>query len=193
MKNSFSHIGHGLLGFAEGALVSVTPCPINALFCLLFLVLWPLSLVKSKSRLERYGHRVKIGVAVLTIVTAWVLPVKELDKKVGPMHYDNVTLDELCTKLDADWGINVFNIPDYNLIPADPLVSFTTDIRMSRLQVLEKLAEATDRELRIWRCALGATFLFGAHYSAHLRPKDQKNHNQGQPADSPDSLQRDKQ
>ena len=170
MKKPFSHSGHAVLGLAEGALVSIMPLPINFGFILLFLILWPISLVRSVTPVERMGHLIKIGVGVMTVVVAILLPVKHLDGRVGPMDYEPMSLYELSRHLYEDWRIPTMI---YDSGATNTFLTFRIDKRVSRRFVLDKLAKDTDRELRIRRCGTGATFLFGAHPSfTTLRPRE---------------------
>lgn len=169
MKTAISNVGHGALGLVEGGIVSIMPFPLNFGFILLFLILWPVSIARSASRVKRIGHLLKMGVGVLTVVTAILLPVKQLDARVGPMRYDRISLYDLSRRLYADWSIHIMT---YDAGVTNTFVTFATEKKMTRRQVLEKLAAETDSDLRILYCGSGATFLFGAHPSfTTLRPR----------------------
>jgi hypothetical protein len=105
-----------------------------------------------------------VGVlAGLTVViVAVLLPVKNLDRIVGPMHYGTMTMDELTRSLARDW--RVFASPDYSA-STNIVVAFSTSEPLTRREVLQKLARETGSEIRIGYCGTGATFLFGAHPS----------------------------
>jgi hypothetical protein len=101
-------------------------------------------------------------VAIAVVVTATCLPVKQLDRSVGPMNYKAMSLLQLTQLLAEDW--RVFVRPD-SLIATGKVTAFKTTEPMSRPQVLQKLARETGGELHIGFCGTGATFLFGAHPS----------------------------
>lgn len=159
MKKTYSHIGHAVLGLGEGGLVGIMPLPLNLGFILLFLALWPISLARSKTPVERTGHLIKIAVGIATVVAAILLPVKQLDGRVGPIHYEKMSLSELCDRLNEDWNVYV---TAYDPPIALTSVTFRTEGKMSRRQVLEKLANDMNMDLQIGSCGTGATFLFGS-------------------------------
>ena len=159
MKKNIKLIGHGVLGLAEGGIISIMPAPFNFVFILLLLILWPISIMRSSSPVETIGHFIKIGVGILTVVLAIFLPIKQLDGRVGPMHYERMSLYDLSRQLYTDWSIRIMA---YDPSATNTFVTFGTDKRMSRRKVLQKLAEETDSDLRIRYCGTGATFLFGA-------------------------------
>ncbi len=172
MKSYVSHVGHGLIGLVEGGLISIMPLPLNLGFILLFLILWPISLARSKTPVERMGHLIKICVGVGTVVMAILLPVKQLDGQVGPMHYEEISLPRLCDRLNEDWHVSVWA---YDSAIAHTAVTFRTEGRMSRRQVLEKLADDMNMDLEIGSCGTGATFLFGSlPCFTRLQPRDEQ-------------------
>ncbi|MBI4680938.1 MAG: hypothetical protein HY753_06985 [Nitrospirae bacterium] len=169
MKKNIKLIGYGVLGLVEGGIISVISQPISLWLILLFLLLWPISILRSASSVERIGHFIKIGIGVFTVVLAIFLPVKQLDGRVGPMHYERMSLYDLSRRLSKDWSIRIM---PYDLNLDNTFLTFGTDKRMSRLKVLQKLAKETDSDLRIMYCGTGATFLFGASPSfTTLRPR----------------------
>lgn len=169
MKKNIKLIGYGALGLAEGGIVSIISHPISLWLILLFLILWPISIMRSSSPGVRIGHFVKMGVGVFTVVLAIFLPVKQLDGRVGPMRYERMSLYDLSRHLSKDWDIRIM---PYDPNAANTFVTFDTDRKMSRLKVLRKLAEESDSDLRIMYCGTGATFLFGAFPSfTTLRPR----------------------
>lgn len=169
MKKNIRLIGYGFLGFVEGGLISVISYPLDLWLIILFLGLCLIFIMRAASSVQKAGHFLTLVVGVITVVLAILLPVKQLDGRVGPMQYERVTLYDLYPRLSKDWGVKI--------MPYDPhldntFVTFKTDKKMSRLEVLQKLAEETDSDLRIMYCGNGATFLFGAYPSfTTLRPR----------------------
>jgi len=160
MRNAHSHFRHAALGFFEGGLMSILPMPFGHGLFILFIFLWPISLALANSPRKRKGHLIKIAVGIATLVSAILLPIKQLDGKVGPMHYEDVPLTQLCQHLMRDWKIYV-SAYDHNGI--DQAFTFLTEQRMTRREVLERLARETEMDLQIGYCNNGASFLFGAH------------------------------
>lgn len=107
-------------------------------------------------------HLIAGGVGLATVATAMVLPVKQLDGRVEPLRYDRISLDELCLVLRRDHRI--FVSAD-RWAGTNVLDSFSTECVMTRREILEKLAQAANCDLKIGYCETGATVLFGAHPS----------------------------
>lgn len=88
----------------------------------------------------------------------------KLDQKVGPFHYGQMSIDELCQKLRSDHRV---------LVRADRetgtrmMANFGTDRSMSRRAVLEKLTRESDCDLCIGYCGTGATFPFWSSPQLH--------------------------
>jgi hypothetical protein len=160
---------YGLLGFAAGAVVSILFFPLNLLAALILLV--PLlAMFFARPPGGRATLLTACGVAGATVAVALVLPVKQLDGQVGPFQYGRMSLDQLCQALGKDHS--VYAIADRSTW-TNVLDSFVIERRMSRREVLEKLAHDTDCELHIGYCANGATFLFGAYPSyTRLRARE---------------------
>jgi hypothetical protein len=154
-------IKYALLGFGAGALISVLIFPLNFLLALI-LFLWMLVRVLGRAPDERAKHWIAAGVALTTVAVAIVLPVKQLDGRVGPFRYGRMSLDELCVRLGRDHHVLVSadRATGTNLVG-----SFTTDRAMTKREVLEKLAREATCDLHIGYCGTGATLLFGAHPS----------------------------
>jgi hypothetical protein len=157
MKRTAVYIGYGVLGLLEGGIVSIVPLPIN----FLFLILWPFSIFCSISKEERTKHFLKIVVGIFTIIMAILLPVKHLDGCVGPMRYERMSLYALSLRLNADWAMNITSLDS----GINTFLAFKIDQKVTRQEVLEKLAKDADCDLRIGYCGTGATLLFGAHPS----------------------------
>jgi hypothetical protein len=151
----------GLLGFVGGVVVSVMPFPLHLLLALVLLVLllvrpfgWTVG--------GRANGAIAGVVGIVVIVFAILLPVKQLDGRVGPFRYDRLCLDELCRRLGKDHRVTVHSDQATGTVE---LGSFATDRAMTRREVLEKLAREANCDLHIGYCGTGATFLFGAHPS----------------------------
>ena len=159
MKKKLILIVCGVFGFVQGALVSVMPVPLNFILIILFIIIWRHFDIRTPTAFDKTGHRLELGVGILTVVCAILLPIKKLDRKVGPMNYERMSLMDLHKRLYDDWRIMVMmNDRNYTNI----FLSFKTDKEMSRREVLKKLAQVTDTDLRILYDGTGATFLFGA-------------------------------
>jgi hypothetical protein len=152
---------YGLIGFAAGALVSVLFFPLNFLVALVLLGPLLAGLI-ARPPGGRARHLITCGVGLATVAVAIVLPLKQLDGRVGPFRYGRMSLDQLTQTLQREH--RVFVTTD-NSIRTNVLDSFVTDRAMSRREVLEKLAKETDCELHIGYCGTSATLLFGAHPS----------------------------
>lgn len=162
MKRSFTYIGYGALGLAEGGLVSILPLPSNLLLIAILLASWPIALLRGVSTSRGMGHLIKMALAIAAVSAAMMLPVKHLDGQVGPMLYERISLDDLSRRLFVDWQISV---TAYDAISADTFLTFRIDKPMSRRRVLEKLAQDTGWDLNYGYCGTGATILYGAYPS----------------------------
>ena len=153
---------HVALGFVSGVVISLMPLELMLLVVPGLLIAGMLAAKRRPpgSALTSYALA---GIAGLgAICLAILLPVKQLDGRVGPIHYDRMSLDDLCqalTKNDRVFvrapypqGTNIF-------------LAFHTDRAMPRREVLQKLADDAACDLRIGFCGSGATILFGAHPS----------------------------
>jgi hypothetical protein len=74
---------HGLLGFGAGVVVSILFFPLNLLLAWVLLVLLLLRLFAGTTG-GRVKHLIAGGVGLATVSVAIVLPVKQLDGRVGP-------------------------------------------------------------------------------------------------------------
>lgn len=163
------YIRAGLLGLLLGGVVSVMLIELNLLLIPLLVVWWVVRLSRI-DRTRMASHVLVPVVAVCVVLIAMVLPVKNLDRRVGPMAYGQMPLEDLTQRLREDWGVSVM-VWDWE--SRQRVVAFQTDRRMSRRELLHLLAERTDLELNIGYCGTSATFLFGAHPSfTSLRPAD---------------------
>ncbi len=174
MKKHLSHTGSALLGFAEGGFVSVIPLPLNLGFILLFLLLWPILHARSATPAERLGYFIKIGVGVLTVVIAILLPFKLLDAEIGPMKYERMSLYELSQHLRDDWHFPM-RVSDPGA--TNTFLTFRIGKPASRRFVLEKLAKETNRELKLVFVGTGSpsTFLLGMNPTIiYLEPQKEE-------------------
>ena len=149
-----------LVGLITGVILSILPMELVVLLVIVILILFCISWIRSKKPHKGRRHLVGAVTAVTIGVIATSLPVKNLDRKVGPMHYGPMTFEELTEALAKDWG--VFAMPDdYKGV----IAGFETTEPLTRREVLEKLAQETNTELHIGYCGTGASLLFGAHPS----------------------------
>src|SRR5207248_1769095 len=108
------------------------------------------------------GYLVSAATCVVTVVIAILLPLKQLDGTVPPLAYGKMPLAHLCDALTKDHGVIVFADREAG---TNLVTSFTTDRKITRREVLDKLAREANCDLRIGYCAVGSTFLFGSHPS----------------------------
>jgi hypothetical protein len=153
---------HVAFGFAAGAITSIVPIELGILVVPGFLILWIFAASRRPPGRGLTSY-VMAGIAALfTISIAALLPVKQLDRKVGPIGYERMSLDGLCQALSRDY--RVFARAPYPQ-GTNLFLAFRTDREMTRREVLQKLAADTDCDLRIGYCGSGASFLFGSHPS----------------------------
>lgn len=150
---------HLALGLFEGVLASVLPFEFNLLVIPAILILWAVASIRSATAQERAGHRLKMLTAVGCAFIAALLPVKELDIRVGPMDYPEMSFRELEENLLKDWGISI-HASDSRLY--ERRVAFVVPRRASRREVMAMLARQTNTDLHIGYCGSGASLLFGA-------------------------------
>src|ERR1035437_6972465 len=153
---------HLAIGFVAGAITSIVPIELGILVVPGFLILW---IFAARRRPTGHGltSYVMAGIAALiTITIAALLPVKHLDRKVGPLSYERMPLDDLCQALSRDYRVfaRAPNPQGTNLF-----LAFHTEREMTRREVLQKLAADTDCDLHIGYCGNGASLLFGSHPS----------------------------
>jgi hypothetical protein len=142
------------VGSVLGLILSVIPISV---FALLTVALLTLSLVRVC--VNRRFDAGLILPACIAVIICFLLPVKQLDVRVGPMAYEGLSLSELCDRLYSEYGI-ICHVLDESGSPRR--LSFSTDQPLSRRSVLEKLSRDTNRPLRIGYCLTNATILFGA-------------------------------
>ena len=149
---------HLACGFSAGVVVSTAPFELCILLVPGLLVLWWFA-VKRRQPGNGLTSDALAGVAALaTICTAAFLPVKNLDRRVGPIHYERMSLDALCQALRKDY--RVFARAPYPQ-GTNIFVAFHTDRPLPRRDVLEKLAEMANCDLHIGCCGNGASVPFG--------------------------------
>jgi hypothetical protein len=148
------------VGIVLGLILSVIP-----VLPYVFLFLGLALLIACLIRMYYFGWRRDILTVLSTVVViaiCAVLPVKQLDVKVGPMAYPEISLSELCERLKADHGIICHVWSPSGKVSR---LSFSTDQPLSRREVLLKLSKDAQRPLSILYCGTGATILFGGHPS----------------------------
>lgn len=165
-------VKHAALGIALGSVLSLTPLPFNypafAVACGMGFVAF---FRRRESLLWQRRFVVCVVAAAAVTVAIW-LPVKHLDRKVGPMSYERMPLESLTRSLHQDWRVPV-RVRDAQ--SKSGVMSFRTEEAMTRREVLEKLAGESSLDLRIRYCGTGATFLFGSHPSfTTLSPKSEQ-------------------
>ena len=151
-----------LIGIAMAAIpimlwILVVPC---------LLVLW------LGTRLPPSGHPLastkRARLAGLLVIVAAValcaISPKHLDRSVGPAHYRDVGLSELCMRLRKDHDIRC--TLDDTL--GEDRIDFKIPHAMARRGVLRKLADENGLYLSLGGCGTGATLLWGAHYGPYL-------------------------
>jgi hypothetical protein len=150
-----------LMGVVAGCLAIVTPWEPVLLLGILLVVLFVARPERVRGvPLRVYG--ISTAAASVVILAGAFAPVKQLDRRVEPMHYEEMPLEHLTRALARDWKVIVR--PDH-LAAADMVLTFITSEPLTRREVLQKLAAETGGELQIRYCGTGATILFGAHPS----------------------------
>ncbi len=153
---------HLVFGFAAGAITSIVPIELGVLVVPGLVILWIVAARRRPTGLGLTSY-VMAGIAALaTISIAALLPVKHLDRKVGPIGYERMSLDVLCQALSRDY--RVFARAPYPQ-GTNLFLAFHTDREMTRREVLQQLAADTDCDLHIGYCGSGASVLFGSHPS----------------------------
>jgi hypothetical protein len=155
MPNRLRNVVKLAVGIVLGLVLSVLPI---AFFLLLSVALVIAACIRMFTRNWRCDA--VTGLAACVVLTVcFFLPVKQLDVKVGPMAYPELSLSTLCDRLNADHGI----ICHVNGLSGHACrLSFSTKQPLSRREVLEKLSKETQRPLYIGYCGTSATILFGA-------------------------------
>jgi len=152
-------IKHVISGILAGVVVSVIPWELAFLMTALLLVVFFVKFRHYAGTNSIPVVSISVPAALAVVVVAVLLPVKHLDREVGPFIYRTMTLDELTRSLATDW--EVYANPDYSA-SANVVVGFRTSEPMTRLEVLRKLSQETGSEIKIGYCLTGASFLFGA-------------------------------
>lgn len=143
-------------GIASGIAVSLLAIEMafSLAIVLLAFSLW------SYRRGNRQAMAVAIPAAVAMMTVCFFLPVKELDATVAPMSYRNMTLGEICERLQRDRQIRCrFLDPSI----CSERVSFSTDGPMPLREVLGKLGRETGTRPATVTCGTGASILCGPH------------------------------
>jgi len=138
--------------------ITLAALPIDAwiLFAPPLLLLWLATSLPIRPRLpaRALGTLVMVG-------TLWLcarLPVKHMDRVVGPAEYRGLTLQTLSSRLYEDHGI-ICDVTSADI--ENRIVDFTIPSPMSRRKVMHKLAHDTRLGLHIAGCGNGASLLWG--------------------------------
>ena len=151
-----------LLGIA----LSATPILLWIILVPCLLVLWLGTPLPPSVRSPEHPKRARLAglFVVATAVAICAVSPKHLDRNVGPAHYQHVGLGELCTRLGRNHDIHCEVDEDVGA----KLLDFEIPYRMSRKDVLRKLADETGLHPWLGGCGTYATLLWGVHYSPLL-------------------------
>ncbi|MDO8944873.1 MAG: hypothetical protein Q7U75_16955, partial [Desulfobacterales bacterium] len=145
-----------------GAITSIVPIELGVVVGPGLEILWIFVASRRPTDVALTSY-VMAGIAALaTISLAALTPVKHLDREVGPIGYERMSLDDLCHALARDY--RVFARAPYPQ-GTTQFLAFHTDRKMTKRDVLTQLAADTDCDLHIGYCGSGASFLFGSHPS----------------------------
>ena len=150
-------IGHTLFKGAVGIVLGLSLSVLPDIF---FLLLGIILLVVFVVRVCRFGWRRDAMTALavgVTVAVCALLPLKQLDVKVGPIAYDEMSLSDLCDRLRADYDVKCLVLGETRRTQR---LSFSISEPLSRRQVLEKLSRETNRPLNFRYCGTNATVLF---------------------------------
>ena len=109
--------------------------------------------------------RVRWNIAGLVVTVAclhlWAwLPVKDMDRKVQPFAYEEMSLMRLCERLENEQHIPVSVLDQ---VAQGRTLALSVTRPMSRREVMQKLADETGLCWRACYCGTGATLLWGMH------------------------------
>src|SRR5881392_1775097 len=96
---------HIAVGFAAGAITSIVPIELGILVVPGFLIFWMLAARRRPTGRGVTSYIMAGMAALVTISIAALLPVKHFDRKVGPIHYDRMSLDGLCQAMSKDYRV----------------------------------------------------------------------------------------
>jgi hypothetical protein len=153
LRSSFTSVCFGL---ATGAAYSVLGTGINVIAAIVVGGIAFVIMLRKKMPIWSTALVATIA-GVLTTYVAIALPVKALDAKVPPLHFEQMRLMDLCNELDRHHHIWVHAEPENEMIQ----IAFSTERRMTKREVLENLARDTGTKLDIGYCGTGASLLFG--------------------------------
>lgn len=143
-----------VLGLVLGSAISVIPIEISLLgagAALTFLCL------------RRFW--IGLSIAWLVCFVAVQLPLHRLERKIGPFAYFPISVAELIQKLRDEQGVPLMVIDDE--LKRNAIV-FSASSRVTRREVIERLAAETNTKLHYRGCGNGATLLFGSSRMAFL-------------------------
>jgi hypothetical protein len=171
-RSTLIRLAHQITGaMLWGAFIAVAPFEI--LFFGGWIVWLPLLIWRERIRTRRYGFWpgavARFAVATSIVVAAIAAP-KDDDRIVGPVSYENLPLHDLCA--DLSWNHHV-PVRAWGEADFRNSISFSTSISMTRRQLVQGLARATNREAKYWGCLSGGSFLFGHSGAFHLCPRQE--------------------
>jgi hypothetical protein len=144
-------------GIAVGGVYSILGEGINAIAAVLVAGVVIVMMLRTKMPIWRTSL-IATGAGILTAYIAGELPLKALDAKVPPLHFEQMRLMDLCNELDRHHHVWVHAEPENAMIQ----IAFSTERRMTKKEVLEKLARDSGTQLQILYCGTGSSLLFGA-------------------------------
>jgi hypothetical protein len=135
-------------------------------------IVWvPLLVWRERVRSREYGFLpggiARLAITAFIIIAAANAP-KHLDRVVGPLRFESISLSELCQQLRREHEIPVAAVDDGAF---EKIFLFATTARMSRREVVAELAKTTNREQHFAGCANGSSFLSGVGGTYYLSPK----------------------
>lgn len=125
----------------------------------------PLSTLLLKYCDQNLATRSRLGISYATFVAcvlfcSW-LPVKALDRKIPPVEFNGISLEEVCSSFSGEIWIPM----RYRSLSEETLsrmISFRTTQWMTRRDVANKLAGEQGLVFREGYCGTGATILWGS-------------------------------
>jgi hypothetical protein len=122
-----------------------------------------------RSRQHAFWPGLLARFAIVTVIVAGAIRTPKYDDElVGPIAFKDISLRNLCQKLNEEYGVRVRTFED----SADALtLSFSTTKPMSRRAVVEVLAKQVDYTSSFAGCGTDATLLTGTWGTYYLYKK----------------------